>query len=110
MSVAARRRCVRVLAAGRRPAVDVVADEGRGVLQAGDPEVGFAWVDERSHAGERARRDSEDRRVFPLPRRTESLAVGTRRRRNIKNITYMLWTISMQTDVNLGLSCTAQCS
>lgn len=64
---------VRVLAVGGRPAVDVVADERRGVLQAGDPEVGHAGADEGGHAGEGTRRDAQNRRVLPLPRQTHGL-------------------------------------
>lgn len=89
VGVAAGRGHVRVLAAGRRPAVDVVADEGRGVFEAGHPEGGLGRVDERGHAGERTLRDPENGRALSLPRRAHGLLEETRKRKTGK-----WWSIS----------------
>lgn len=50
MGVARCRRHERVLGVNGRPAVRVVADEGRRVSCAGDPEVGFSCADKCGHA------------------------------------------------------------
>lgn len=67
VGVAAGRRGVGVVAVRGRPAAGVVADDGRRVARAGDPEVGLAAADERGHAGQRAGNPEDGLAVVPLP-------------------------------------------
>lgn len=76
MACSGREEGLRVLCVARDPAVGTVADEGGGVSRAGDPEVWLGGHDESRHAGQRTRRNPEDRRaVVPPQRRFDSLSI-----------------------------------